>query len=368
MQDGTITLADWGSAKVDSEHLGRPVFHPDTGNPERNYDNVPCGSKYYSPPEARYFFSPSQIGKPVQGVRWDASAGDVWSFGVTLFVLISGRQPWRHAHIDDPEFVAYTKASGQGPALVSMMEHIAGSSGRAAAEDALAASTAKWGWSRMISTSCRHLLRSILRISYHERPHMGMVLAHPWLQSAVPLVPRRTPDSAATVGLPACAAAGSLSQSSVSVLMSKLQDLSDEDRCPMFQKHWNLLEKPDSGCNVESCPPMTELKPIFIQPVIPMVSGEEFAQHLFPGGAPCRSTVPVPASTTSSSPSKLLGVSMESTPRSASKSSYTTSSCPCDSMVKPAGAAACEAELSTVPRDSGSGFGVCRSQPGSDIM
>lgn len=254
MRDGSIALADWGSAKVGQAAPDRSVFHHATAIPERNYDNVPCGSKFYSPPEARYFFTPSHVGKPVQGIRWDASAGDVWSFGVTLFVLIAGRQPWRHAHIDDPEFVAYVKASDQGPALLSMMEHIAGESGRAAAQRALVASTSKWGWSRMISTSCRHLLRSILRISYHERPHMGMVLAHPWLQSAVPLVPRRTPDSAATVGLSACVTQGALSEAAMEKLTGNLSQLFGA-AWDKHLRHWHVLEKPAAGQSVESSPP-----------------------------------------------------------------------------------------------------------------
>ncbi|KAI9475430.1 MAG: kinase-like domain-containing protein [Benjaminiella poitrasii] len=64
-----------------------------------------CGSSYYFSPECQGIRLTSN--GPVQ--FYDAFANDVWSLGVILLNLVSGRNPWKQACLDDPAFAAYVQ-------------------------------------------------------------------------------------------------------------------------------------------------------------------------------------------------------------------------------------------------------------------
>ncbi|KAJ1913812.1 Serine/threonine protein kinase [Tieghemiomyces parasiticus] len=62
--------------------------------------DIGCGSSYYMSPEC-------QGGLDGLGVGYDTPANDVWSLGVILVNLASGRNPWNQAILSDPIFRAF---------------------------------------------------------------------------------------------------------------------------------------------------------------------------------------------------------------------------------------------------------------------
>ena len=88
---------------------------------------------------------------------YDATAADVWSFGVTLHALVGGRLPWGQATVQDATFRAFVAATQ--PHAVS--------------DAALAPDSPLWGapalptpwaWPRAFSPALVHLLSGCLAV------------------------------------------------------------------------------------------------------------------------------------------------------------------------------------------------------------
>ncbi|KAI8090051.1 kinase-like domain-containing protein [Halteromyces radiatus] len=64
-----------------------------------------CGSTFYFSPECQSGLVKNN--KKIKG--YGTQQNDIWSLGVILINLVTGRNPWRQAHMDDTTFAAYTK-------------------------------------------------------------------------------------------------------------------------------------------------------------------------------------------------------------------------------------------------------------------
>ena len=109
----------------------------------------------------------SSSGDPTPIASYDASAADVWSLGVLLFVMLAGAPPFTEASLNDPDFAALARGEWRPP------------------DD--------------FPPLASELLMRILRIRPSERPSIGDILAHAWTRGA----------ASARVSPPAAAAAGS---------------------------------------------------------------------------------------------------------------------------------------------------------------
>ncbi|EKM80146.1 hypothetical protein AGABI1DRAFT_73057 [Agaricus bisporus var. burnettii JB137-S8] len=80
---------------------GRQVKLADFGLSTRNgaSSEYGCGSCYYMSPEC--------IAEGQPRLKYSSKQTDVWSMGVILVNMISGRNPWRYATVDDSCFQAY---------------------------------------------------------------------------------------------------------------------------------------------------------------------------------------------------------------------------------------------------------------------
>ncbi|CAO3578969.1 unnamed protein product [Absidia cylindrospora] len=68
-----------------------------------------CGSTFYFSPECQSGLI--RDNKKIKG--YGTQQNDVWSLGVILINLVTGRNPWRQAHMDDTTFAAYTRQPDQ---------------------------------------------------------------------------------------------------------------------------------------------------------------------------------------------------------------------------------------------------------------
>lgn len=123
--DGRAVLADFGSALISDATPAKADY--------------PSGSVSNAAPEV----VPSHL-QP-----YDAAAADVWSLGVLLFVMVTGRPPWTAPGRKDRNFARLLDGTFEWPADVHK--------------------------------DLRHLLQSMLTVTPADRPSLSQLRAHPWV-------------------------------------------------------------------------------------------------------------------------------------------------------------------------------------------
>ncbi|KAI0822957.1 Pkinase-domain-containing protein [Trametes gibbosa] len=121
-----IKIADWGMA----------AFAPPTLQLETS-----CGSPHYASPEI------------VNGHKYTGTATDIWSCGVILYALLTGRLPFDDKNVR----TLLTKVK-----------------------------VGKYDMPTFVDPMAKDLLSRMLIVDVHKRITMSEILAHPWLESATP--------------------------------------------------------------------------------------------------------------------------------------------------------------------------------------
>ena len=106
-----------------------------------------CGSLAYAAPEV------------VLGEPYDGKPADVWSAGVVLYAMVSGRLPFKDNDI----------------------------------KKRLTEIASKLSFRPSVSEDCKNLVRGMLTFSVGDRLTLELVKTHPWMQSAVAKEPVRSP-------------------------------------------------------------------------------------------------------------------------------------------------------------------------------
>ena len=121
---------------------------------------------------------------------YDPRAADVWSFGVTLFVVVSNRAPFDSAAPDDAMYRAFVRATAAHTArdFIHAPWSSVWTEGGGDDEPVL-----RWRWSRSFSPALVHLLSGCLAVRPGERFSMEEVISHPWFST-----PRWVPGQADT--------------------------------------------------------------------------------------------------------------------------------------------------------------------------
>ncbi len=107
---------------------------------------------------------------------YDPFAADVWSFGITLFTLVTNRAPFARASPDNAVYRAFVRCTA--PHTVGDFLHAPWLPEWQS--DIQEPQPLQWKWSSRISPALKHLLQHCLAVRPAERLTIEQVAAHPW--------------------------------------------------------------------------------------------------------------------------------------------------------------------------------------------
>ena len=109
---------------------------------------------------------------------YDAYAADVWSFGITLFALASGKEPFLAAGPQCEAFRAFVRATQPE----TLQDEVLCPLSDVWQRDEAMAEPLEWAWPATFSPALVHLLSGCLRVRQEERLSMEEVVAHAWFR------------------------------------------------------------------------------------------------------------------------------------------------------------------------------------------
>ena len=127
-----------------------------------------CGPSEYRSPELT--LSNGKVPSDFNGSLMELLSGaDVWSLGITLFAMVTGRLPWSRACLSDPEYARYVHQ------YVHSDKDTVGST----------SVTSEDFWPSELSLELRSLLSAVLHPDWRQRVDLETMKNHPWIVSNV---------------------------------------------------------------------------------------------------------------------------------------------------------------------------------------
>jgi len=169
-------LADFGAAAL-TKH--QPTLPPAGARPalRRMVSSRPIGSTQFVPPEVANLIYSHKHKRPRPDIKYDAYAVDAWSYGVALFHMAAGREPFNFAHWSDKQYVAFCTTTGQ---FCAREEAVTTDS-----SVSTVSSASTWVWPPTFEHHLINLIESCMQVESTLRPSMHDICRHVWFRGSV---------------------------------------------------------------------------------------------------------------------------------------------------------------------------------------
>jgi len=168
LQCGSVANPCWKLADFGASSTSKADRSTMSGIPLRIESSRAIGSAAYAAPEVVALMGASRSQSGPQAPDYEVYGVDVWSFGVTLFVLASGRIPFKQAAGSDAAFLGFCAAT-QPRVLSPRAAQLA----------------PEWRWPSQFSPELVQVLAACMQVDTRRRPCMAEVCTLPWLAAPI---------------------------------------------------------------------------------------------------------------------------------------------------------------------------------------